>query len=518
LPQLAVGIKLRVSITLCILVSLTPFVSGQNEASVWCFGYGVGLDFKKAPPDTFRAAKYFFTLEGSASISDTSGNLLFYTNGDSVWNKNHVAMKNGYDMGISNNPVTASASQGALIVPLPNSNSLYYVFTTDDAEHRLKNGYRYSIVDMSLNNGLGDVTTKAQLLVDTVLEKQTAILHSNCTDIWVITHEYNSDAFYAFQLTENGLTSPPVISHVGQIQTGIDKIPSTGTINYQPESMARGYMQSSPDGKKIVVLPFSDYHRYPGPVEVFSFDNATGEISLDYTVEDVDSVVYYGASFSSNSEVLYLTAGWHGLFLHQFDMRSENSKDFLASRNVIHELPMGSNPSVFGGLSLATDGKIYISSHKRWMDVIHQPNILGSGCGYEHQYINLPSFSAHSVPNFMQSYFLPKDEDPCLIDDVDTNNQNPGGVKRIFIPNAFSPNGDEINDDFGIFGVETSITHMKIYNMWGEKIFDRTGMNPRWDGSYLGLPCPSSVYIYFIDYVDYTGKNHETHGSVILLD
>jgi hypothetical protein len=75
---------------------------------------------------------------------------------------------------------------------------------------------------------------------------------------------------------------------------------------------------------------------------------------------------------------------------------------------VIHELPAITKPSIFGGLSLAVDGKIYISTGKQWMDVIHFPDVGGLRSTYEQQYLTLPFFSRHSVPNFMQSYFLPE--------------------------------------------------------------------------------------------------------------
>ncbi|MFT5512421.1 MAG: hypothetical protein ACI8SE_000819 [Bacteroidia bacterium] len=106
-------------------------------------------------------------------------------------------------------------------------------------------------MDMSLNQEKDAVVSKGIKLLDKVIEKQTAILHDNCDDVWIITHGYESDAFYAFPLSESGLNTTPVISHSGQVQTGSDKVPfEGGTKNYSPESMAKGYMQSSPNGKK----------------------------------------------------------------------------------------------------------------------------------------------------------------------------------------------------------------------------------------------------------------------------
>jgi hypothetical protein len=86
--------------TTVFLLLLFCTVSAQHEADVWCFGDGVGLDFKSSPRDAFRTTKTFYSLEGTASISDSTGRLLFYTNGDSMWNNDHKLMANGYDIGV----------------------------------------------------------------------------------------------------------------------------------------------------------------------------------------------------------------------------------------------------------------------------------------------------------------------------------------------------------------------------------------------------------------------------------
>src|SRR6185295_10516236 len=86
--------------------------------------------------------------EGSASIADENGDLLFYTDGLSVWNKNHQIMPNG--SGMLGNP---SSTQSALIIPVPSSDSLYYIFVCDGGTAH------YSQLDMTLNGGLGDLNT-----------------------------------------------------------------------------------------------------------------------------------------------------------------------------------------------------------------------------------------------------------------------------------------------------------------------------------------------------------------------
>ena len=91
----------------------------QGEANIWYFGHGAGLDFNSGTPIAITDGA-LNTVEGCASISNSSGSLLFYTNGATVWNKQHQPMPNGTGlMGDS------SSTQAAVIVPKPGSQSIY---------------------------------------------------------------------------------------------------------------------------------------------------------------------------------------------------------------------------------------------------------------------------------------------------------------------------------------------------------------------------------------------------------
>src|SRR5215203_5287753 len=134
---------------------VTQICFAQGEYNQWCFGNLSGLDFNSGSP--VAVSSQVNTTEGSSSIADAAGSLLFYSDGISVWNKNHVLMSNGSGL---NGGV--SSTQSALIVAQPQSPSLYYIFTT--AESQGGAGFCYSIVDMTLQAGLGAVTTKNVLL------------------------------------------------------------------------------------------------------------------------------------------------------------------------------------------------------------------------------------------------------------------------------------------------------------------------------------------------------------------
>src|SRR5688500_2612049 len=113
---------------LLFLIALTKILICQKEYSQWYFGNKAGIDFLASPPGPLTNGA-MNTMEGTACISDSLGNLLFYTNGESIWNKNHMIMANG--TGLTGH---VSTTQSALIVKKPGSQHLFYVFTQGSAD------------------------------------------------------------------------------------------------------------------------------------------------------------------------------------------------------------------------------------------------------------------------------------------------------------------------------------------------------------------------------------------------
>lgn len=93
---------------------------------------------------------------------------------------------------------------------------------------------------------------------------------------------------------------------------------------------------------------------------------------------------------------------------------------------------------------------------------------------------------------------------------------------RLFIPNAFTPNGDGLNDDFGVSGEGAGeIKRIRIYNRWGTLVFDRAHVNAanhnsRWNGTYKGENAPEGSYIYMIE-LSCNGKTYSKKGEVKLI-
>ena len=136
----------------------------QKQLSTWYFGTKVGLNFNATPPQVLSNGNGN-SVEGCATISDGNGDLLFYTNGVKIVNKQHETMLNG-----DNILGDLSSTSGVIIVPQSGSNSIYYVFTIGSAGQSLK-GFKYNVVDITRNGGLGEVTQKNVYSMKTVMKK-----------------------------------------------------------------------------------------------------------------------------------------------------------------------------------------------------------------------------------------------------------------------------------------------------------------------------------------------------------
>jgi hypothetical protein len=179
-------------------------------------------------------------------MSDESGQLLFYSNGEQVWNRNHSLMPNGNIQG------DRSSTQSTLIVPLPGSNTRYYLFSSV-ANNIGVNGLYYNIIDMNLDGGLGDITASKDIpIMANSAEQLAGTMHCNATDYWIVGRQYHEDAlrFYVWRLTKNGL-QPPVIAEFPVSNRGL-----LGTISF------------TQDGS-MMVLSTSNVPHFPKDIYLF---------------------------------------------------------------------------------------------------------------------------------------------------------------------------------------------------------------------------------------------------------
>jgi hypothetical protein len=247
-----------------LLVSHSWAQSVVPQANVWYFGKNRGFDFSGGSPTLITGG--LNTTEGCSVLCDAEGNFLFSTDGVSVWNRQQQPMPHG--TGLKGH---FSSTQSALIVPNPLHSSLFYLFTTDEGGYySLPNeGVNYSVVDLSLENGLGDVVeaTKNTPLYQPATEKLCAVHHANGQDTWVMTHRWESDEFVAHRVTVAGVSATPVVSQAGSRHY------NSGRGRFAVNNI--GEMKFSPDGRWLALAVKADNF-----FELFSFDAASGRLSL----------------------------------------------------------------------------------------------------------------------------------------------------------------------------------------------------------------------------------------------
>lgn len=486
--------KFRTIIVLLVAPFLQNTLFGQNQGSKWYFSEGNALDFSTAPPSLIGgSAMTSFAMnapiEGSSTISDANGNLLFYCSGTRVWNKDHQLMPNG--AGLAGGE---SSTQAALIVPKPGSDRLFYIFTTDHYQNQLVNGLCYSEVDMCLDNGKGDIIPgrKNIFVVGPVAEKLTATNHFNDSTYWIVTHKFNTNEFYSYHLTSAGL-SAPVISACGSIHPN-----TVGNV-----AAAIGQLKISPDGRWLAnVFENSTV----GLAELFSFDNSTGIVSNAISLPVTNRE--YGVAFSQGSTKLYLSnAGKHKVF--QFDLSSNDPNQIVNSYTTIIDRPV--QPVL--GMQLGPDGKIYICTGVSSIDVISNPELLGTACNYIVDALILPVPCYWSLPGMIDTYRYTNGEIDCEV--IDGNDSLP----LIEMPNVFTPNGDSKNDLFLPTTYRKILSsEITIYNRWGILVFESSNANSGWNGKNKKQAlCTPGTYYYILNYSDSPGNKKTIKGWIELI-
>jgi len=379
--------SLRILLPVVFAILLPARSAAQHDYDIWCFGAGAGIMFTDSAPVPGACA--LNTLEGSVSIADpVTGTLLFYSDGETVFNADHRPMPNG--SGLKGN---LNSTQSALIVPMPGKPGVFYLFTSDAGvyDRPPNEGIHYSVIDMNLDGGRGDVTVRNVRILPGASERLTAVRHRDRCSFWVIAHDSSGDRFSAFLVNESGVSATPVVSQVGAMY---HDAPGRGA-----GSGCVGFLKASPDGRRLVSTTFS-----MGIVELFRFDDATGVISDPVTLAvDGDT---YGASFSPDNSKLYVSS--QPGVLVQFDLSDPAAAAIDASRHyLLHETDQFMKHKL-GAMQIGPDGRIYVARlNSRYLGVIAEPDAPGAACDFRLDGFDLGT-SAHSwlgLPNLIDSFF-----------------------------------------------------------------------------------------------------------------
>ncbi len=229
----------------------------QKETNHWAFGMGYHMDFSTEPPTVTRDLNR--SAFSGATISDSTGKLLFYTNGETIWNANGSVAENGTDIGGWD-----SSSPHTSIVPIPYTNR-YYVFSCgyhtqlhpnyhDHVYNLNRKALTYALVEFK--NNKAKVLQKNVELWENIVYQFSVTLHANKEDVWVVTLDkrFKTDSlFVAWQMGSCGVKK--------------EVLSLTKIIRHRGDS--RGSIGISPNGKYLLHAGYA-----------YSFNTTTGKIDL----------------------------------------------------------------------------------------------------------------------------------------------------------------------------------------------------------------------------------------------
>lgn len=352
------------------------------ENSIWKFGGGAGFNF-----NTMTATmSVMAALECAQSVADANGNLRFYTDGNRIWDAGNNPMPSAnpiFPAPLVN--VTQSTVQGALIVPFINDNNKYYVFSLSAQELANNEGGKlyYSVVDMSLNNGLGDIVPgTAHTLIDTGFSEHMIAVPA-CGGIWVVLHGRTSPVFKAYKIDANGLNTAPVLSQAG-VQGYVGPSGSVNQVYQGNNFYIVGQLAVSPDYKQLAAAYFKGNF-----VELYNFNNNTGAVVARGIVDSSnDTYGFYGLSFSPDSKKLYASNCAATISLkafNQYNLALPTMAQIRASKFFL-----GPCNASISQLQLAPNGKIYLNGgYISKLGTIENPDLLGAAAGLSVQSTNL---------------------------------------------------------------------------------------------------------------------------------
>jgi type IX secretion system substrate protein len=407
----------------------------------------VGLDFGSDSPVGISTS--INTGEGCASVCDPLGGLLFYSNGKIVYNKTGAVMPAGTAI-VSYG--TLSSEQAALIIPVIGSTNQYYLFSLGGAATLNYNRISYSIVDMTLDGGLGDVVAASMgtMLVDSLGENMIAIAGNN-NNIWLITHRRDTAVFLAYSITATGI-SAPVKSALGIFNGGFCYL--------------FGMLRESPNRRKIAQGVYKVGQCY-GTL-LYDFDPSTGIVSNCIEIDTSNDAVY-GVEFSPDNTKLYSNGAQRIL---QYNISLASSAAIQTSKYLVTDSSDGAD------LRLGPNGKIYFrNNYTGSMDCISAPNLSESDCSYvSHAVIFSESATFETYPNLY----------------VTTDTANRVGVNELTTFHAFSMYPNPASTSLTIKS-PIEITSVVISDLLGQTMCRQQYSSPQIQVDVADLP--AGVYL-----------------------
>ncbi len=378
---------------------------GQHQDRNWYFGNGTdGIIFNSANVPVKVSNKYpNMGFEGICVVSHAwTGELLFYTDGIEVINKNHQVMTNGGGL-LAN----FSGSQCVQVCKMPNECSKYYIVSNSSWDNTPGSLY-YSIVDFT-SLSLGQVTSKNTLINGPNYHQAMRIIPKlNSNNLWLIAHLYNTATYHVFEISPSGFSAPVVynFSNSGR----------SWTMEYNEVTHKLLNM-----GEDLI------------KVTLFDFDPATGVLSNEQQLASSAITAARVGNFSDDGTKIYAGVS-PGLTLWQYDLLTGTWTN-MNTCCYAHDVKKGPD-----GLTY----HIHTYSASNPLATMTNANLsaIGNACGYST--ITSPGGFNGAVRRFPE--FLVTAQPPVAV--TDTLSMSTGGTVFIdVLANDYDPQGDIISFD-----------------------------------------------------------------------
>ncbi|MCF6353205.1 MAG: gliding motility-associated C-terminal domain-containing protein [Cyclobacteriaceae bacterium] len=317
---------------------LDPGITPEQRSNVWYFGNQAGIDFN--PPPAALSDGAMNAMEGCTAVSDGNGEIIFYTDGDIIFDQTHTQISLTKPLGGTPN-ATGTAAQSVIAVAVPDDETLFYIFTTQNTDPTSPDyNFSYSLFDLKENNGLGDIVENNVILFNKSTERITASAN------WVIIHEYGNNNFRAYPISANGIGSA-VVSSIGEDYSTLNAVNGKGYIKLNGPRLGLAIAENKEDGNGI-----NNY------LDVFDFNPANGEIdSLERTDLTADGAIgeAYGIEFSGNKIFVSIRNGASSQIMeYYFDINNNEAITFISTIYQGAEI---------GAIQTGPDGTIYVAQN-----------------------------------------------------------------------------------------------------------------------------------------------------------
>lgn len=496
----------KIIFILLFAASIQPLFGQLRNDCTWILGYPTGIP---GQPNTEEYGGMYmkfnengYTIENfdvfggpiSAVANDEGGNLLFYTNGCSVFNKENEVMENGDEINLGSINYEQECYEylgllyirsGNMALPMPSNPYKHILLHTRAISTSDTNIYDaifdrllFTEIDAQANNGLGKVKQKNQTIVaDSLHDAIAAVRHGNGRDWWVVTPRGRNRQVWRMLLTPEGFKEPilqtfppPYPLFNIKAYLSIDVPPFYFEIipdEYGYESWA-GQAIFSPDGTKYCRVIRSS------GIEIFDFDRCSGEMAFrlyiplpPYNAYPDEPIVACGLAISPNSRYLYFN---NNEGLYQLDLCEEGIEkgEYELIAEWDRYLDQDFFSTNFFQMRNAPDGKIYIcpANSTHYLHVIHEPNKAAKACDFEQRGVTLPRWSSFVINYFPNFNLFDLKDSPC--DTLGIDDPNPPTPTYDF--NAFRIFPNPANNGVMLYVPQCEGIKIQIWNIAGQLI------------------------------------------------